>query len=265
MFRYFRALWYAITGRFSAAADALRANKYVMSATYDKAIEKSEERFHTVRDAVAELMTIEQTRLQEIKSLQEKEAKLEKVKKGAHAAMQRCINQLQGLGKSKEEIQKDGDFMKHHAAFKDASSSLEEVEARLNEKEVDLEARRKQSNQYKIELQKMQRAAKELKEEKSEAVADVAVAQQAQAINDVLAGIAQDTTDKDLQSAREARKKAKAKAAISAEMAGSDAEMAESEYLELAAGSEADAELDGLLDWGDAGEVDSKADAKLTE
>ena len=265
MMRYLRALWYMVTGRFSAAADALQSNKHVMSATYDRAIEKSQERFHTVRDAVAELMGIEQTRLQEIKALQDKEGKLEKVKKGAHAAMQRCIKQLQGQGKSKEEIQADGDFMKHHAAYKDASSSLEEVTSRIDEKEADLEERRKQINPYKLELQKMQRAAKELKEEKSEAVADVAVAQQAQAINDVLNGIAEDTTDKDLASAREARKKAKAKASISAEMAGSDAEMAENEYLELAAGSEADAELDDLLDWGEADEADSKADAKLTE
>jgi hypothetical protein len=265
MFRYLKALWYAITGRFTAAAEALQSNKNVMRATYDQSIKKSEERFQTVRDAVAELMGIEQTRLQEIKALQDKEEKLEKVKKGAHAAMQRCIKQLQGQGKSKEEIQADGDFMKHHAAYKDASSSLEEVEARLDEKETDLEQRRKQINQYKLELQKMQRAAKELKEEKHEALADVAVAQQAQAINDVLAGIAEDSTDKDLQAAREARKKAKAKAAISAEMAGSDAEFAENEYLELAAGSEADAELDDLLDWGDEGEADSKADAKLTE
>ena len=96
MFRYLKALWYAITGRFTAAAEALQSNKNVMRATYDQSIKKSEERFQTVRDAVAELMGIEQTRLQEIKALQEKEGKLEKVKKGAHAAMQRCIKQLQG-------------------------------------------------------------------------------------------------------------------------------------------------------------------------
>jgi len=263
MGRYFRALWYAITGRFSAAAEALQSNKYVMSATYDKSIDKSQDRFQTVKDAVAQLMGIEQTRIQEIKDLQKREDKLERVKKGAHAAMQRCIKQLQTTGKSKEEVQADPEFQKHHAAYTDASSSLGEVSARIDEKEVDLADRRKQIAQYKIQLQQMQRDVKELAEEKHEALADVAVAQQADAINSVLNGIANDTTDKDLQAAREARKAAKAKAQISTELAGTDAVVAENEYLELAGSSAADSELDSLLDWGDEDAADAKADAQF--
>ena len=156
--------------------------------------------------------------------------------------------------------------MRHQSAYKDASSSVAEVTARCDEKEADLEERRGQIATYKAELQNMQRAQQSLKEEKSEAVADVAVAQQMESINSVLAGISEDSTDKDLQSAREARKKAKAKAAITTELAGNDARLAENEYLELAAGSEVDAELDGLLDWGNPTQEDSKLDdAKLPE
>jgi phage shock protein A len=265
MMRYFRALWYACTGRFSAAAEALQSNKYVMSATYDKSIDKSRDRFQTVKDAVAQLMGIEQTRIQEIKELQSREDKLERVKKGAHAAMQRAINSLKDAGKDKTGIQADPEFQKHHAAYTDASSSVAEVSARIDEKEADLADRRKQIAQYKIQLTQMQKDVKELAEEKHEALADVAVAQQADAINSVLAGIANDTTDKDLQAAREARKKAKASAQISTELAGTDAVVAENEYLELAGSAAADSELDSLLNWGDEDAADTKADAKLLE
>ena len=266
MFRYIKALWYMVTGRFSAAAEALQSNKFVMSATFDASIQKGADRFNTVKNAVAELMAIEQTRIAEIKQLQDRESKLDKIKQGSLAAMQRTQKSLMSAGKSKDEILTDGEFLRHQSAYKDASSSVAEVTARCDEKEADLEERRGQIATYKAELQNMQRAQQSLKEEKSEAVADVAVAQQMESINSVLAGISEDSTDKDLQSAREARKKAKAKAAITTELAGNDARLAENEYLELAAGSEVDAELDGLLDWGNPTQEDSKLDdAKLPE
>ena len=265
MGRYLRALWYAITGRFSAAAEALQSNRYVMSATYDKSIEKSQERFGTVKDAVAKLMGIEQTRLQEIKGLQAKEDKMEKIKKGAHAAMQRSIKELQGQGKDKAAIQIDPAFMKHRSAFQDASSSLAEVEQQIDDKEADLAERRTQIAQYKIQLTQMQKDVKGLAEEKHEALADVAVAQQAEAIANVLNGITDDTVDKDLAAAREARKSAKAKAKISTELAGTDAVVADNEYLELAGAAAADADLDNLLDWGDEDTASGMEDAKVGE
>jgi len=267
MFRYVKAFWYMITGRFSAAAEAMQSNKYVMSATYDKSIEKGADRFNTVKDAVANLMGIEQSRIEEIKGLQEREEKLTRIKTGSKAAMQSRLKKLQGEGKGKEEILADSDFVRHQAAYKDAASSEEEVSARCDEKEEDLEERRQQIATYKAELQQMQRDQKDLKEEKSEAIADVAIAQQMASINDVLSGIAEDSTDKDLAAARDARKKAKAKAKISTELAGNDARLAENEYLDLASSSKVDEELDGLLDWGDTeASTESKLDdAKLPE
>jgi hypothetical protein len=264
MMRYFRALWYFVTGRFSAAADALQSNKYVMQATYDAAISRGADRFTTVRDAVAKLMSIEQTRVEEIKKLGVDAERLNKVKSGAQVASQRRINDLRSQGKAKEEIVQDPAFLKHQAAFKDASSSLEHLEERIADKEKDLKERQEQIAQYKIELQRMQRQQQTLKEEKHEALADVAIAQQMQGVNDVLAGIAEDRTDKDLAAVRDARQAAKAKARISAELTGNDAQRAESEYLNLAAKTEADRELDALLDWGDEAKPELK-DAKIPE
>ncbi len=264
MGRYLRALWYLITGRFAAAAEALQSNKYVMAATYDKAIEKGADRFKTVKDAVAELMGIEQTRVQEIKELSAKAEIQSKIKAGAQVAMQRRINILREQGLDKDKIQGDPEFIKHSAAFKDASSTLEEVEARIAEKEKDLETRKAQIAKFKAELQQMQRTQQSLREEKSEAMADVAVAQQMESVNAVLAGISEDTTDKDLQAAREARKKAKARAEITADLAGNDARVAESEYLSLSSATAADKELDGLLDWGET-KVELPADTKMED
>lgn len=266
MFRWIRSIFSAIAGWFGGLADGLQGNKNVMAATYDRAIAKQQDRFETVKNAVAELMGIEQTRIQEIKGLHDRETKLEQIQAGSKAAMQRRINQLKDT-KTKEQIQADPEFILHQAAYKDATSTLVEVQARIAEKEVDLTERQKQISTFKIELQGMQRSAQTLKSEKSEALADTAIAQQAEAINNVLAGISQDTTDKDLESVRAARQKAKARSTITAELVGANASVAENQYLELAKASQADAQLDGMLDWGDkeTPAAENLADAKLSE
>ena len=127
MFRYLRALWYMMTGRFGAAADALQSNKHVMTATYDKSIAKSAERFQTVRDAVASLMSIENTRIQEIKDLTANADKLAKIKNGAQVAMQRRIDALKSSGKTKEEIQRDPAVLKRSIQLTNAILELEKI------------------------------------------------------------------------------------------------------------------------------------------
>jgi chromosome segregation ATPase len=265
MFRYLRALWYCITGRFAEARKALQENKYVMTATYDRAIDKSKDRFETVKNAVAELINIEQTRVGEIKDIGSNLERLTKVKTGAQMAMQKRIDELKGQGKSKEEILADPTFIKHKGAYEDASSTLAESQKRYDEKEADLKERRKQIAVYKTELQGMQRSTQALEQEKNEAVADVAIAQQQEAINSTLAGLATDTTDKDLADAREARKRSQARAKITSELAGNDAKHAENEYLAFADQKAANTELDKLLNWGDEKPKEELAPAKLPE
>ena len=240
-----------MTGRFQAAADALQSNKFVMGATYDKSIQKGADRFNTVKDAVAKLMSIEQDRIVSIKTQSSQAEDLTRKMNGAKVAMQKRINQLKAEGKDKDQIENDGEFIKHRGAFMDMKSTVTEKEERIDELEADLEERRKQIATYKAELQQMQRQQASLREEKHEALADVAIANQAEAINSVLAGISEDSTDKDLMAAREARKAAKAKAQITSELAGNDARLAENEYLNYANESEADSELDDMLDWGE--------------
>lgn len=267
MFRFFRAIWYKIAGWFGMKTEGLYEDSAVQAATYDKAIDTSRERFNTVRNAVAELMRLEQTRINEIKELQAREDKLSKVKTGAQAAMQRRIDQLRAEGKSKEEITSDPEFIKHQGAYKDATSTLTEVESRIAEKEADLKERRTQVGIYETELQQMQRAVKKLQEEKQETLADTAIAKQSEAISSVLAGIAHDTSDQDLQSVRAARDRAKARSTLTGRLVGADANVAEAQYLDLAGKSEADKELDSLLDWGEEEKAapEPMADAKLPE
>ena len=266
MFRLMRAMIRYWGGWADSWADAWATNKHVMAATYDAAIAKSGDRFNTVRNAVAQLMTIEQTRLEEIKTLHDRADKHERIKVGAQAAMQKRIDALKNSGQTKEQIQTDGEFIKHSGNYKDAVSTLAEINKQIADKEADLKDRKMQIADYKLELQQMQKNHEKLASEKTEAIADVAIAQQADQINNVLSGIAADTTDKDLEKVREQRKAAKQRGKINAELKHNDASLAENEYLQLAESSAADKTLDSLLDWGDDDKKDTQlADAKLPE
>ncbi len=128
MFRYLRALWYFCTGRFSAAAEALASNEYVTAATYDAAIDKSGNRYQTVRNAVAKLVGIEQERVAKIKTLTEKFQELERVKKGAWGKGKILAEQLQSEGQTLEQIRSNPDYLRHMAAFQNAATSAKDVE-----------------------------------------------------------------------------------------------------------------------------------------
>lgn len=255
MWRLIRAFGYLISGRFTDMWKTLNENKYVAQATFDKAIDQNRDRLTTVTNAIAELKMVELQRVDELRDLSERIEKLGTVSLGAKSMMQKRLDALKSAGKSKTEILTDPEFMKHKAAFDDASSTLSEVQKQYTDKEADLVDRQQQLVVYTNELQKMQRGIKSLEQEKHQVIADTAIAQQQEAINNALAGLAQNTVDKDLEAVRKAHKTAIARSKVSAHLAGADAELAENEYLAAAQSSKNNVELDALLDWG---EDDSK-------
>lgn len=266
MFRFFRAFIGWFKGLFGSAADSLQENQHVMSATYDAAIEKQRTRFTQVKKAVAELITLEQDRVSQVKELGEKLDRLHKIQSGAQAAMQKRIDALRNEGKPKEEILKDADFIKHKSAYEDATRQVNDTQATFDSKEADLKDKRAKIAKYKGELQGMQRNNEKLREEKQEALADVGLAKQEEAINATLAGIPEDSADKDLVAARAARKRVVNRAHITSELAGNDAKTAENEYLQMAETAQANTQLDSLLNWGDEPKKEEPlAPAKLPE
>lgn len=264
-FRYLRAIFNGVAGWFGSKTDSLQENKNVMSATYDAAISNRNARLETVKNAVAELLGVEQERKNQIKELGARIEKLKQIKNGTQTAMQRRLDELKATGKTKEQIIADPEFAKHNAAFTDANNTLAEVQSRFDEKDADLKQKQALISQYKNELQKMQRANENLKNEKNEAIADVAIAQQQESINATLAGIPQDVADQDLEKARTARNRVVNRAKVTSELTGNDAKNDENEYLKMAENSKSAKELDSLLNWGDDKKEADLSPAKLPE
>ena len=93
----------------------------------------------------------------------------------------------------------------------------------------------------------MTRDLKKIQEEQSEAVADLISSRETEEIADMLSGISKDGTNQELVRMREVRQKAKSRAEISQELAGTDANSQENEFLEAARSSETSDEFDALI------------------
>jgi len=100
------------------------------------------------------------------------------------------------------------------------------------------------------QLQQLLRDVDKIRAESSDAVADIITSKQEKDIADMLSGIAQDGTAKELQDMRQMRQELRAEARISKEMAGTDTKAQEAEFLEYARTSASNTEFDSLVGLG---------------
>jgi phage shock protein A len=88
---------------------------------------------------------------------------------------------------------------------------------------------------------------KNIEKERHETIADVEIAKAEQKVNNALTGISERGTDERRQRIQKNRRKQRARADISAEMAGVATEDVEAEFEEFAVSSEAQSEFFGML------------------
>lgn len=247
MFRYLRALWLFMTGRFAAAAEVLQQNRYVMEATYDASIKKTEERYHALKDALANEIRIEESKKNKIVALSKECEALSETKEGSAAKGRAHAQALVAHGTSTDQIKVDSEVVRCKTRYEEVVSTLSQKETEIHRLEDEIKQKRATIEKHKTDLQAIQRNRSALEQEKGEAVADVAAAREEEETNNMLSGMAQDSTDKDLAAARKARENAKARAKVSSELAGADATRTDDEFRQFAKSSKSSSEFDALL------------------
>ena len=260
--RFFRKIGYLLTGKVDDASRGLSENPQVIQATFDRVINEKKGRIQQYKDAVARMIAQEEGKLARIKDLTGEIERLAQLKEGAAAKAKQVVQWLKGEGKSEAEIKSNEDYQKCLAAFNDFSSTLKEKEGHVAELESDVKELEGTIGHHKVQLQTLLREIDKLKAESSATVADVITAKEEQQINDMLAGVSEDRTGRELEEMRDLRQQAKAGARVSREMAGTDTQVQENEFLEYATKSAATSEFDQLI--GLAGEADA-AESKPAE
>ncbi len=255
--RYARAFWYLITGRIDSARKSLSRNPHVVQATFDQIIEDKRKNIQRYKEAVAGMITQQEKKISGVKRLTDEITKLTRLKEGAAAKAKSLVQKLQAQGEPMESIKKNEEYQKCLTAFNDFSSTLSEKNSHVAELEQDVAELGANVSNHKIQLQQMLREMDKLRSEASATVADMITASEEEKIADMLSGISDDRMSKDLQEMRDLREQSKAEARVSRELAGTDTQAQEAEFLEYASRSSASDEFDRLI--GLAEDADTKS------
>jgi chromosome segregation ATPase len=263
---FLRVLLYALTGRFSEMKKAWYGDKYVQIGVFDKQVEKAKLTYSQLEEAVAELMTLDEDNREELRNKTKELQSLEDVKMGAVAKVKKIVAALKAAGKSGPEIESDSEYLKWSKAYDDAESEQDALEERIKELEERVEGDAVTLSQYKAEMSSTQRLQESLKREKNETLADMAVQDRRKKVAQLLSGVALDSSDKELQEIRDARKRIKSQAKLATEIAGTDAKNQRAELMREARSSRSASKFAGLVGLEDApAEGEKLASPKLPE
>jgi len=220
----------------------MESNPQVFEARYNDVIENRTKDIQTAKNAVAQMMSLQENKKAKYKDLSADVEKKKRIADGAKNQAQKVASKYSTL----EEAKQDPEFVKHQKAYADYRSTIEEKESHMTSLMTDIEGYEKQIGMYEKQLKDFQSEISKLKEEKHEAVADLVLSKQEEEINDAIANISVgNSATAELADLRKQRQDAKSRAKISQTLAGADTKSQEDEYLELASSSEFD---DDLLD-----------------
>ena len=245
--RWFKAVWYKLTGAMDQARRGLDTDPHVMRAKFDEIIKDKVNQIHTYKQAVATLIAQQEKKMAKVKSLTNEVQKLENLKAGALAMAKQAVAKLQGEGKTNEVVHADPNYKKCLTAYNDFAATLTEKQDHIKDLEGDIGEYDGSIANHKINLQQLQRDIEKLKSEAADAVADVITSKEETELADMINGISKDGMAKELQNLRDLRHEMRAEARISREMAGTDSKVQEAEFLEYARSNTGTDVFDSLL------------------
>ena len=245
--RFFKAIWYTLTGRAHEQADRLLEDPYAVRGAYEDIIRDKQGNIQRYKQAIGQLIALVESKKSSLKGLTEDIDKLEKMKAGAIAKAKSTAADLQQAGTPDDEIKQHPDYVRCVSSYNDFHSTLEEKNARVVELEEDIERAQGDIDNHKNQITGLHRDLEKIKTEQSEAVADLITAKEQEDIADMLSGISTDGTSAELSRMREIREKAKGRSVVAQELAGTDSRAEEEEFLAAASSTSASDEFDSLI------------------
>lgn len=245
--RFFKAIWYTLTGRAHESADRMMENPEAVRGAYEDIINDKKGNIQRYKQAIGQLIALVEQKRSAVKNLTDEVERLEELKSGAIAKAQQTAAALQGEGLTQEEIKQHAEYTRCVTAYQDFNSNLQEKSGNITELENEIEGAQADIESHKLQITNLHRDLDKIKSEQSEAVADLITAREQEEIADMLSGISMDGTSAELTRMREIREKAKARSKVSQELAGTDSKSEEEEFLTAARSSATSDEFDSLI------------------
>ena len=245
--RFFKAIWYTLTGRAHESADRMMENPEAVRGAYEDIIKDKKGNIQRYKQAIGQLIALVEQKKTTVKTLTDEVDRLEELKAGAIAKAQQTATDMQGEGMTPEQVKQAPEYIRCVTAYKDFNSNLQEKTSRITELENEIESAQADIQSHKLQMTRLHRDLDDIKSEQSEAVADLITAREQEEIADMLSGISMDGTSAELTRMREIREKAKGRSKVAQELAGTDSQSEEEEFLAAARTSATSDEFDALI------------------
>lgn len=245
--RFFKAIWYTLTGRAHESADRMMENPEAARGAFEDIISDKKGNINRYKQAIGQLIALVEQKKSRVKSLTDEVENLEELKAGAIAKAQQTAADLQKEGMAPEEVKQHAEYTRCVTAYQEFNSNLEDKTRQISELENDIEEAQVGIDNHKVQITGLHRDLQQIKEEQSETVADLISAREQEEINDMLSGISMDGTSAELTRMREIREQAKGRSKVAQELAGTDSRAEEQEFLEAARSSSTSDEFDALI------------------
>jgi len=190
-----------------------------IKAGFDLTKEKWVSQYRELRDAIANILELQEQRQIKLENLDKEENELLEKREGAMTLYERAMAENNTQEAKKHEIA----FNRFHSRVEKIDQEQEELLKTIAEKGREIE-------NYKLRLTDFQTQIQQLESEKQEAVADFVSSQKTLELNERLAGIATTLDTGPLEAIQKKRNELKARANLSSELAGTDAAFQELEY-----------------------------------
>ena len=263
--RFFKAIWYTLTGRAHESADRMMENPEAVRGAYEDIISDKKGNIQRYKQAIGQLIALVEQKKSAVKTLTDEVDRLEELKTGAIAKAQQTAAALQGEGLAQEEIKQHAEYTRCVTAYQDFNSNLVEKTGRITELENEIEGAQADIESHKLQITNLHRDLDKIKSEQSEAVADLITAREQEEISDMLSGISMDGTSAELSRMREIREKAKARSKVAQELAGTDSKSDEEEFLTAARSSATTDEFDALIFGAQQTDTQTKAEPEKSK
>ena len=249
IYRYVVTLGGLIGGDIDGQTDKMLATPSGIKATFAKTRENWTEQYAQVREAVAQLMMVLEQKKNNVDKLQKEAADL-KVKMNGAVERFKATNDV----KYKEA------FGKLHAR----DQELQVEQERLNGEIQELHGK---VGEYKKQLAEMQGRIQELKNQESQAIADIVSSQQIIRLNDRLSNLSTELDDKNLEAIESRRQNLVASAKLSGDLRKTDgaATDLDAELMSAGLSSDADDLFSAMVAEGQSPEAEVAAPEKQRE
>ncbi|MDE0482499.1 MAG: hypothetical protein OXI67_07990 [Candidatus Poribacteria bacterium] len=205
--RFFKALWYTITGRAHEQANKLMQNPEALRSAYEDIILEKQENIHRYKRAIEKLIAFVDHKRKSLKSLTEDIDRFEQMKADAIIEVEKTSTELKKVGKSEEEIEQHPDYLLSVISYNDFHAALEEKNARVAELERDIGREVKDIESHQLQITILHRDLEKIKTQQTEAIAALITTREQEEIADMLSGISPVDASEQLTRMQEIREK----------------------------------------------------------